>query len=133
MRERAAEGWRGAVMPVYHARGSRGAAAEEAPPRPALERSSDTEVHSDTGGGSSSATSGGGNSSGGGGSGSRKRSKLGKNEYAVEKIVDVKRERGGVSYLIKWKGWTAKYNTWEPVGHLENLEEEIAQFEASRA
>jgi len=64
----------------------------------------------------------------------RKRPRL-NNEYHVEKIVDVQRSRtnpADVKYLIKWKGWPAKYNTWEPLGHLHNLRREIEAFESSR-
>ena len=59
-----------------------------------------------------------------------------KDEYAVEKIVDVQRsdtDPSDVKYMIKWKGWPAKYNTWEPLGHLQNLQIEIEAFESSRA
>ena len=62
----------------------------------------------------------------------RKR-KLGKDEYQVEKIVGMRREADEVQYLIKWKGWGAKHNTWEPLSHLQNLQAEIAAFEAQAA
>ena len=67
----------------------------------------------------------------------RKRPKLGKegrDEYAVEKIVDVHRSADGkdIKYLIKWKGWPSKYNTWEPLKHLTSLKAEIAAFESGR-
>ena len=66
----------------------------------------------------------------------RKRSRLKLKEvYEVEKIVDVQRDvhnLADVKYLIKWKGWPAKYNTWEPVAHLKNLQAEIEAFESSR-
>ena len=58
---------------------------------------------------------------------------LGKGEYAVERIVDVDRaDPSDIKYLIKWKGWPAKYNTWEPMAHLKSLKDEIEAFEASR-
>ena len=53
--------------------------------------------------------------------------------HAVEKIVDVQRDGNDVKYLIKWKGWAAKYNTWEPLSNLQTLQEEIEAFESSRA
>ena len=37
-------------------------------------------------------------------------------------------EPGEIEYLIKWKGWPAKYNTWEPMAHLQNLQQEIEAF-----
>ena len=68
----------------------------------------------------------------------RKRPRLSKDEYQVEKIVDVHRSRSNpadVKYLIKWKGWPSKYNTWEPLEHLQNpeVQQEIKAFESSRA
>ena len=54
----------------------------------------------------------------------------------VELIVDVCRaesDPSDVKYLIKWKGWRSQYNTWEPLGRLQNFAKEIAAFEASRA
>lgn len=63
----------------------------------------------------------------------RKRSRFkAKDVYQVEKIIDVKHDTADVKYLIKWKGWPAKYNTWEPVQHLQNLQAEIKAFESSR-
>ena len=63
----------------------------------------------------------------------RKRSKTGKSEYQVEKIVAQKIVADEAQYLIKWKGWATKFNTWEPLSHLRNLTSEIAAFEMQRA
>lgn len=62
--------------------------------------------------------------------GQRKR-RLEKNEYHVERIVGVRSNGGELQYLIKWKGWQSKFNTWEPVHHLKNLQSEIDAFEGS--
>ncbi|KAF9924916.1 hypothetical protein BGZ67_009007 [Mortierella alpina] len=35
------------------------------------------------------------------------------NEYEVEKVVGHKRERGVLSYFLKWKGYDVQDNTWE--------------------
>ncbi|ODM98559.1 Histone-lysine N-methyltransferase SUV39H2 [Orchesella cincta] len=35
-------------------------------------------------------------------------------EYELEEIVDFMRDDFGDYYFLKWKGWEAKYNTWEP-------------------
>jgi len=38
---------------------------------------------------------------------------LGENEYIVERVVGVKVSKGGkVKYLVKWKGWDDKDNSW---------------------
>ncbi|XP_055639153.1 aspartic and glutamic acid-rich protein-like [Toxorhynchites rutilus septentrionalis] len=40
-------------------------------------------------------------------------------EYEVERIIDVHIKRGGVrEYLVRWKGFTAKDDTWEPADNL---------------
>ena len=78
----------------------------------------------------------GGDAEAGGGAQRGKRPRTQRTEYAVEKIVDVHRsatDPGDVKYLIKWKGWAAKYNTWEPLSNLQNLLAEIEAFEQGRA
>mmetsp|Transcript_8435 Transcript_8435/g.24822 ORF Transcript_8435/g.24822 Transcript_8435/m.24822 type:complete len:153 (+) Transcript_8435:2-460(+) len=60
----------------------------------------------------------------------RKRAKTSKNEYQVEKILQVRHVNEEVQYLIKWKGWASKHNTWEPLSHLQNLQSDIAVFHA---
>ena len=35
--------------------------------------------------------------------------------WQVEAIVGKKTVAGVVKYLVKWDGWAAKYNTWEPL------------------
>ncbi|XP_057668892.1 polycomb group protein Pc [Diorhabda carinulata] len=34
--------------------------------------------------------------------------------YAAERITRKRIRRGVVEYLVKWKGWSQKHNTWEP-------------------
>jgi hypothetical protein len=42
-----------------------------------------------------------------------------------------KRRKGGIAeYLIKWKGWSAKHNTWEPAEHVHT--KLISDFNESR-
>ena len=88
----------------------------------------------------------------------RKGRKRSKSEYQVEDIVGVRSHGGDLQYLIKWKGcaemprramrratraarrltaaaarsrWPSKFNTWEPVEHLRNLQAELDAFDAS--
>ncbi|XP_044015542.1 polycomb group protein Pc-like isoform X2 [Aphidius gifuensis] len=39
---------------------------------------------------------------------------LGDRVYAAERIMKKRERRGKVEYFVKWKGWSKKYNTWEP-------------------
>ena len=50
-------------------------------------------------------------------------------EWKVEKILNKKKMRGVEKYLIRWKGFTAKGNTWERRENLKNAEELIEEFE----
>ena len=49
----------------------------------------------------------------------------------MERVVGVRSNGGELQYLIKWKGWQPKFNTWEPLHHLKNLQSEIDTFEGS--
>jgi len=61
----------------------------------------------------------------------QKRRVGGEKEYVVQEILGVRSHEGQVQYLIKWKGWAAKHNTWEPTSNLSNLEVDIQLFEDS--
>ena len=50
-------------------------------------------------------------------------------EWKVEKILNKKKMRGVVKYLIWWKGFTAEGDTWERRENLKNAEELIEEFE----
>lgn len=39
---------------------------------------------------------------------------LGDRVYAAERITKKREKRGKIEYYVKWKGWSKKYNTWEP-------------------
>ena len=56
----------------------------------------------------------------------------GEEAYYVEKIVDVKVKNGVKNYLVKWKGYDEKDNSWEPENGLQ-CDELIAQFEEERS
>ena len=49
--------------------------------------------------------------------------------FKVEKLVDMRLEKGKKLFLVKWKGYPASQNTWEPVGHLDDCKEEMKAFE----
>jgi len=50
-------------------------------------------------------------------------------EWEVEKILNKKKIRGVVKYLVRWKGFTAEGDTWERKENLKNTEELIKEFE----
>uniref|UniRef100_A0A915DHL8 Chromo domain-containing protein n=1 Tax=Ditylenchus dipsaci TaxID=166011 RepID=A0A915DHL8_9BILA len=45
--------------------------------------------------------------------------------YAAERLLNMRTRKGKSEYLVKWKGWSAKYNTWEPVDNI--LDERLIQ------
>ncbi|XP_072312377.1 chromobox protein homolog 7 [Eucyclogobius newberryi] len=45
-------------------------------------------------------------------------SAIGEQVFAVESILKKRVKKGSVEYLLKWKGWTPKYSTWEPDEHI---------------
>lgn len=53
--------------------------------------------------------------------------------YEVSHIVDARTAADGTTeYLIKWRGWGAQHNTWEPREHIMD-DELVANFEEKRA
>ncbi|PHH89767.1 hypothetical protein CDD83_5303 [Cordyceps sp. RAO-2017] len=52
-------------------------------------------------------------------------------EWEIERIIDSRIEAGTLRhfYLVKWKGFEAKQNTWEPKSNLTNCAAAIAAYE----
>ena len=51
-------------------------------------------------------------------------------EYEVSQILDSKRVRNSVRYLVQWKGYGPEDNTWEPRAHVAHAPALVADFHA---
>ena len=49
--------------------------------------------------------------------------------YEVEKIVESRQKGKKTEYLVKWKGYPASQNTWEPPANLEEVQDMVDAFE----
>jgi len=52
----------------------------------------------------------------------------GEEEWLVEAIRADRTRRGKKQFLVKWEGYGEDENTWEPVGHLENASDALAEY-----
>lgn len=53
-------------------------------------------------------------------------------QWEVERILDEKKERGKVTFFIRWKDYTPEHDSWEPEENVEGCEELIEEFRAQR-
>ncbi|KAJ2976296.1 hypothetical protein NUW58_g8121 [Xylaria curta] len=51
-----------------------------------------------------------------------------KPEYEVELILGTRKKAGKTEYLVKWKGYHVKDNTWEPAANLTHCSGALKQF-----
>ena len=49
-------------------------------------------------------------------------------EFEVESIIDHRKILGITEFLVKWKGYPASENTWEPEDHLLNCQQKLRQY-----
>lgn len=57
---------------------------------------------------------------------------LKKEFYNIEKILDRRGSaNGSFEYLVKWKNYAHKFNTWEPIGHLFPVRSLVERFNES--
>ena len=52
-------------------------------------------------------------------------------EYEVEAVLDSHKYRNQFQYLVKWKGYDAGHNSWEPAAHLTNFTELVEAFHST--
>lgn len=50
-------------------------------------------------------------------------------EYEIEKVVDKKVVRRKAKYLVKWKGYDDSHNTWHDVWDLDNVKDQMVEYE----
>ena len=56
--------------------------------------------------------------------------KKGADVYNVDEILDKKKIKGTLHYLVSWKGFDASDNTWEPAAQLkEDVPDEVKKYE----
>ena len=53
----------------------------------------------------------------------------GEEEYEVEKILNKRKIQGKEKFLVCWKGYTAKADTWKDRRNLKNTEKLVEEFE----
>lgn len=56
----------------------------------------------------------------------------GKFEYEVELILDSRKKSGTTEYLVKWKGYHVKDNTWEPAANLTHCAQALKNFNSDK-
>ena len=49
-------------------------------------------------------------------------------EWEVEKILNKRKERGVVKYLVRWKEFIAKNDSWKKEENLKNMKELVEEF-----
>ncbi|EAL72449.1 chromo domain-containing protein [Dictyostelium discoideum AX4] len=52
--------------------------------------------------------------------------------FEVEKILDKRVQHGRIQYNIRWKGFSADYDTWEDEANVVGCPELVREFESSR-
>ncbi|XP_041114733.1 M-phase phosphoprotein 8 isoform X2 [Polyodon spathula] len=55
------------------------------------------------------------------------------NVFEVEQIIDMKIEKGEITYRVRWKGYTSEDDTWEPEAHLESCKEVLLAYQRKLA
>ena len=52
----------------------------------------------------------------------------GNEEYEVERVLDHRKGKNGLAYLVAWKGYALHDATWEPFANLQNSGDLLAQY-----
>jgi hypothetical protein len=52
--------------------------------------------------------------------------------YAVDKMVGMRWSKGSREYLVRWEGYSASHDTWEPMENLVGCAQQIREYEQKR-
>lgn len=50
-------------------------------------------------------------------------------EWEIEKLVDRRRRRNHLEYLVRWKGWSPEYDEWKTVDQLYNARQMMKDYD----
>ena len=50
-------------------------------------------------------------------------------EWEIEKLIDRRRKRNRLEYLVRWKGWSSEYDEWKTVDQLKNARRMIRDYD----
>jgi len=50
-------------------------------------------------------------------------------EWEIERILNKRKVRGVVRYLVQWKRFMVEYDSWEKTKNLENTKKVVVEFE----
>ena len=56
----------------------------------------------------------------------------GEEEYEVAEILDSRRHRNRLQYLVRWEGYDVSHNSWEPASHVVHAKELVEAFHKKR-
>jgi hypothetical protein len=56
----------------------------------------------------------------------------GEEEWTVDQILDEREARGERTFLVRWEGFSADHDTWEPEENLINAQGKIQDFREQR-
>jgi len=50
-------------------------------------------------------------------------------EWEIEKLIDRRRKRNRLEYLVRWKGWSSEYDEWKTVDQLKNARRMMRDYD----
>lgn len=50
-------------------------------------------------------------------------------EWEIEQLIDRRKKRNRLEYLVRWKGWSAEYDEWKTVDQLKNARSLMKEYD----